>query len=84
MGLILDSSVVIAAERRRDTIEQFIQHLVSVTGDEESALSVVAVAELVHGIYRAELNERRQRREHSLKACLPSCQPTRSQPRSRG
>jgi prevent-host-death family protein len=38
MGLILDSSVVIAAERRGDTVEQLIEKIVNRTGDQEAAL----------------------------------------------
>ena len=34
MGLILDSSVVIAAERRGDTVEQLIENIVKATGDQ--------------------------------------------------
>jgi len=41
MGLILDSSVVIAAERRGDTVEQLIEKIVKATGDQESALSAI-------------------------------------------
>lgn len=52
MGLILDSSVVIAAERRGDTIERLIQRIVDATGDQEAALSAVGLTELVHGIFR--------------------------------
>jgi len=40
VGLILDSSVAIAAERRGDTIERLIQAVVDVTGDQEAALTV--------------------------------------------
>lgn len=57
MGLILDSSVAVAAERRGDTIEQFIQRIVDVTGDQQAALSAVGVTELIHGIYRADTLE---------------------------
>jgi hypothetical protein len=39
MGLILDSSVVIAAERRGDTVERLIERVVSVAGDQDAALS---------------------------------------------
>jgi len=39
MGLILDSSVVIAAEQRGDTVEQLIEKIVKTTGDQEAALS---------------------------------------------
>ena len=49
MGLILDSSVVIAAERRGDTIERLIQRIVEATGDQDAALSAVGLTELVHG-----------------------------------
>jgi len=33
LGLILDSSVVIAAEQRGDTVEQLIEKIVKATGD---------------------------------------------------
>ena len=54
MGLILDSSVVIAAERRGDTFEKLIEQVISKTGDQDAALSSVGLTELVHGIYRAQ------------------------------
>jgi predicted nucleic acid-binding protein len=63
MGLILDSSVVIAAERRGDTVEQLIERIVKATGDQEAALSAIGLTELVHGIYRAQSSEIRLRRE---------------------
>jgi tRNA(fMet)-specific endonuclease VapC len=53
MGLILDSSVVIAAERGGDTPEQLVQQVIGVAGNQEAALSSVGLTELVHGIYRA-------------------------------
>ena len=62
MGLILDSSVVIAAERRGDTVEKLIEWVVSVAGDQSSALSAVGLTELAHGIYRAQNPEIRERR----------------------
>lgn len=51
MGLILDSSVVVAAERHGDTVEQLIGRIIVATGDQEAALSAIAITELVHGIY---------------------------------
>ena len=42
MGLILDSSLVIAAERRGDTVEQLLEKFVKATGDQEAALSALA------------------------------------------
>jgi hypothetical protein len=50
--LILDSSVAIAAERRRDTVQAFLQRVIDTAGDQEAALSPVGVVELVHGIHR--------------------------------
>ena len=70
MGLILDSSVAIAAERRGDTVEHLIQRVIDATGDQDAALSAVGVAELVHGIYRAETVERRTRRESFVEELL--------------
>jgi predicted nucleic acid-binding protein len=70
VGLILDSSVVIAAERRRDTVEKLIEHVISVTGDQEAALSSVGLTELAHGIYRAQTPETRLRRQSFIDALL--------------
>ena len=39
MGLILDSSVLIFAERRGDTVEKLIEQVVSAVGDQDAALS---------------------------------------------
>jgi predicted nucleic acid-binding protein len=62
MGLILDSSVVIAAERRGDTPAQLVQQVIAVAGDQEAALSSVGLTELVHGIYRANSAQTQLRR----------------------
>jgi predicted nucleic acid-binding protein len=63
MGLILDSSVVISAERRGDTPTQLVAQIASFAGDQEAALSAVGLTELVHGIYRADTTVRRLRRQ---------------------
>jgi tRNA(fMet)-specific endonuclease VapC len=70
MGLILDSSVVIAAERRGDTVEHLIETIVKEVGDQEAALSAIGLTELVHGIYRAKTPEIRLRRESFLNELL--------------
>lgn len=62
MGLILDSSVLIAGERRRETVKQVIERLRASCGDVECALSVVSIIELTHGIYRAKTDADRARR----------------------
>jgi predicted nucleic acid-binding protein len=61
VGLILDSSVVIAAERRGETPFQFISEVIHVASDQEAALSSIGLTELVHGIYRATSPERQAR-----------------------
>ncbi len=46
MGLIFDSSVVIAAERRGDTVAAMIKQIVTATGDQGAALSSMGLTEL--------------------------------------
>jgi hypothetical protein len=53
MGLILDSSVVVAAERQRESVTQLLRRIASTAGDQRGALSAVGLTELVHAIYRA-------------------------------
>ena len=62
MGLILDSSVLIAGERCGETVRQVIERVRATCGDEESALSVVTIVELTHGIYRVKSDSDRLRR----------------------
>jgi tRNA(fMet)-specific endonuclease VapC len=70
MGLILDSSVVIDAERRGETVERLIERIVHSTGDQEAALSAVGLTEIVHGVYRASTPAIRSRREAFLDELL--------------
>lgn len=63
MGLILDSSILIAGERRGETVKQVIQRVRAVCGDQESALSVISIIEFTHGIYRAKTDADRVRRK---------------------
>lgn len=70
MGLILDSTILIAAERRGDTVERLIERVVEVAGDQEAALSAVGLTEFVHGIYRASAADVRQRRQAYLDELL--------------
>jgi tRNA(fMet)-specific endonuclease VapC len=70
MGLILDSSVVIAAERRGENVERLIEHVVTVAGDQEAALSAIGLTELVHGLYRANTPVMRLHRQSFLDELL--------------
>jgi predicted nucleic acid-binding protein len=53
MGVILDSSVVIAAERRRDSVAALIERVLTTAGEQDAALSSVGLTEIVHGVYRS-------------------------------
>jgi predicted nucleic acid-binding protein len=70
MGLILDSSIVIDAERRGETVERMIERVVAVAGDQEAALSAVGLTELMHGLYRAKTPAVRLRRQSFLDEVL--------------
>ena len=70
MGLILDSSVIIASERRRESVERLIERVVTVAGDQEAALSAIALTELVHGLYRASTPAQRLHRQSFLDELL--------------
>jgi predicted nucleic acid-binding protein len=63
VGLILDSSVVIAAERLGLTAYQMLENIGVQSNDSEIAVSVVTVMELAHGITRADTPQRRGRRQ---------------------
>jgi predicted nucleic acid-binding protein len=62
VGVVLDSSVIIAAERRGHTVREILEQLSVVQSDIEIGLSVVTVAELVHGAYRTKTPAQQQRR----------------------
>ena len=52
MGIILDSSVLIAGERRRESVREILKRVRAMHGEVDCALSVVTIVELIHGIYR--------------------------------
>lgn len=66
LGLILDSSVIIEAERNSHSVEQLLEHVKQLFGEVEIALCPVTVAELAHGVYRANTLLVRQRRRAFL------------------
>lgn len=55
MGVILDTSVLIEAERRESEISRFINS----REGEVFGLSVITVAEPLHGVHRADSTKRR-------------------------
>jgi predicted nucleic acid-binding protein len=62
VGIILDSSVIVTAERRGQSVRQILELVQASQGETEVGLSVVTVAELVHGAYRAKTQPQQQRR----------------------
>jgi tRNA(fMet)-specific endonuclease VapC len=63
MGVILDSSILIAGERREDSVSEVLERVEAVCGKTAAALSIVTAVELTHGIYRARTDSDRKRRE---------------------
>jgi len=63
MGVILDSSILIAGERRRDSVQEVLLRVEAMCGKTAAALSAVTAVELTHGIYRAKTDADRQRRQ---------------------
>jgi len=62
MGLIFDSSIVIAAERKGLSVREILEQFKASHGETEIGLSVVTIAELVHGAYRTKDESRKLRR----------------------
>jgi len=74
LGVILDSSLVIDAERQRLNAVEFLRQITRKIGEMEAAFCSITVAELAHGIYRADTPVRRERRRaflDELKAAVP-------------
>jgi tRNA(fMet)-specific endonuclease VapC len=69
VGLILDTCVLIAAERQSSSIGSLLRRIRSIHGEIDIALSTVSVVELTHGIHRARTPaEQFQRRVYANEA----------------
>lgn len=71
MGLILDTSVLIASERSGEAVEDILRHLRTSRGDVPVALSVITALELTHGIHRAKTEADRRRRHDFAEGVFP-------------
>ena len=58
MGVILDSSVLVRAERQGNNARQVLTAFSSQFGNTEIALSVISLLELAHGAARADTPDR--------------------------
>jgi predicted nucleic acid-binding protein len=63
MGLILDSSLLVAAERQGKNARQMLADIAREVGETEVAISVVTLIELAHGAARAGTAERKAKRQ---------------------
>ncbi|MCX5819277.1 MAG: type II toxin-antitoxin system VapC family toxin [Deltaproteobacteria bacterium] len=68
MGIILDTSVIVAVERAHESLNALI------TGREEEpfGISVVTAAELLHGVERADTEARKLRRQAFVEKVIES------------
>ena len=66
MGVVLDSSILIAGERSGGSVWEVLERVEAKCGETTAALSAVTVVELTHGIYRAKTDADRKRRENFL------------------
>lgn len=68
MAVLIDTTVLVNAERRRQSLDQAV-------GDEDRAISVITASELLHGVHRAQTGAVRARRsafvEHVISAIEP-------------
>ena len=75
LGLILDTSVLVAAERRGQRVDQLLEQIRAEMGPEvKLAVSAITLAELIHGFHRASTGVIRQNRRSfidDLKQSVP-------------
>jgi tRNA(fMet)-specific endonuclease VapC len=74
LGIVLDSSALIAAERRHLTAAQALEKIQQTVGELPVAISTVTIAEVAHGVYRANTQAIRDHRRaflEELKATIP-------------
>lgn len=70
MGVILDSSVLVSAERRGNNARQTLIAFSTKLGNTEIAVSVITLLELAHGVARADTLERKAKREQFIEELI--------------
>lgn len=74
LGVVLDSSILVAAERQKHNTPEVLRRIRQVIGNVPIVICALTVAELGHGIYRADTLPRAQQRRQfldELKANVP-------------
>lgn len=69
-GLLIDSTLLIHAERKLLTAEQLLSELLHRFGDVDLAISAMRAGELFHGWWRADTPARRARRKEYVETVL--------------
>ncbi len=67
MGVLLDTTVIVRAERLRWSETVLLRTVVEAVGDEDLGISSIALSELLHGIYREPAGARRDARRALLR-----------------
>ena len=70
MGLILDSSVLIQAERQGQNARQMLTAISGTAGNTDIAISVVTLIELAHGAARADTAQRKAKLHQFIQELL--------------
>jgi len=70
MGLILDSSVLITAERQGQNARHMLATISGTAGNTEIAISVVTLIELAHGAARVDTPQRKAKRQQFIQELL--------------
>jgi predicted nucleic acid-binding protein len=70
MGLILDSSTLVAVERKGKNARQVLADISEKIGETDVAISVVTLIELAHGAARADTPERKAKRQEFIQELL--------------
>jgi tRNA(fMet)-specific endonuclease VapC len=73
MALLIDTSVLVDAERREEKYEQMLPE--KERDQEEHSISVITVSELLHGVHRATGEKRRERRRAFVEGLLARFEP---------
>ena len=68
MGIIFDTSAIIAIERSHESLDA----LIAGRAEEPFGISVITAAELLHGVERADTEERKLRRQAFVEKVIES------------
>lgn len=66
MGVILDSSILVAGERLGNNAREVLSTVSSRLGDTEVGISVITLLELAHGAVRADTPNRKAKRQQFI------------------